>query len=217
MSPTAGSRVGGPAPLMLLGLFPPASASQDVPLRAWTDHKCLQDGPGPGLDTRPSPRGAPGHPTPRALPRPAHRMFQMRPCWVPGFWTTWGVFSHPGFLGPTGTCGFQSCVLRSSQKPGASCQPRGVGGALVVSGVSAAGTRDPLTGAHVGDTDRKEPTWPPARGEGAGPCPSPSSRRCSRRVSLEDGSREVTECSGASPAALGESLGSVCSSPHRVY
>ena len=55
---------------------------------------------------------------------------------------------------------------------------------MVVSGVSAAGTGDLLTGAHMGDKERMEPTWPPARGKDAGalggrgpfPCPSPSSR-----------------------------------------
>ena len=81
-------------------------------------------------------------------------------------------------------CGFQSCLLPSSQKLWALCQPRGVGGRLVVSGVSAAGTGDLLTGAHMGDKERMEPTWPPARGKDAGalggrgpfPCPSPSSR-----------------------------------------
>lgn len=91
----------------------------------------------------------------------------MRPCWVPGFWTTRGVFSHPGFPGP-------ECAASS---PASYLLPRSYGlpvsrGVLAerwsLSGVSAAGMGDPLTGAHVGDTERMEPTRPPARGEDAG-------------------------------------------------
>ena len=145
------------------GLAPSSLDGPQVPARR----------PGPGLDTRPA--------SPRRLPWTSAQDISSETVLGP-----WVLDDTGGVLSPrfprTRMCGFQSCLLPSSQKLWASCQPRGVGGTLVVSGVSAAGTGDPLTGAHMGDTERMEPTRPPARGEDAGapggrgpfPCLSPS-------------------------------------------
>lgn len=198
MSPTAGSWVGGvQRPCCFSGSSRLCLHPRTCPIElGLTTSACKtargQDWtPGPPQEgTRP--------PSPMRPPKTSAQDVSSETLLGPWVLDDTGVVLSPRFPG-TRMCGFQSCVLPSSQKPGALCQPRGVGGTLVVSGVSAAGTRDPLTGARVGDTERKEPTWPPARGEGPGPCPSPSSRRCSRCVSLEDGSRRVTECSRQVP------------------
>uniref|UniRef100_A0A8C2Y410 PX domain-containing protein n=1 Tax=Capra hircus TaxID=9925 RepID=A0A8C2Y410_CAPHI len=165
------------------GLAPSSLDGPQVPARR----------PGPGLDTRPA--------SPRRLPWTSAQDISSETVLGPRVLDDTGGVLSPRFP-RTRMCGFQSCLLPSSQKLWASCQPRGVGGTLVVSGVSAAGTGDPLTGAHMGaiplPVTKLAVMQPPCQPEKTGAGRSPS-------------------VPGGCPAALGEGLGSACSSPHRVY
>lgn len=210
MSPTAGSWVGGssapaasralPACVCIPGRAPSSLDRPQVPARrpgARTGHPAL-----PQEGTRP--------PSPMRPPKTSAQDVSSETLLGPWVLDDTGVVLSPRFPG-TRMCGFQSCVLPSSQKPGALCQPRGVGGTLVVSGVSAAGTRDPLTGAHVGAPGllRGVRALSPAHHQALGDAAAASA--------WKTGAGRSPSVPGRSPAALGESLGSVCSSPHRVY